>query len=276
MANNLISCHLITWGSDLETGTREASQLGFRACETFTHLALAYEEDIPAFKAMLDERGLRLSALYGGGRFSDPGQEDEVIAYNTQVARFLAAMGVDRIVFGPRGPREGTTDPTGLRQMAKTMNEAARRTADLGVLACVHPHLGTELQDRDELDAVMELTDPEVVHFCPDTAHLAAAGMDPAEVIRAYGSRMRYMHLKDLTPSDPDPAIFASRSGDEALPIFCELGLGTIDFAPIMAALRDVGYDGWLTVEIDQSTSTPFESLRQCRDFLTSELGLTL
>ena len=43
-----------------------------------------------------------------------------------------------------------------------------------------------------------------------------------------------------------------------------------------MQALRDVGYDGWLTVEIDKSTSTPFQSLRQCRDFLTEELGLTL
>jgi inosose dehydratase len=273
---NPISCHLITWGSDLQTGMREAAELGFRACETFTHLALEYEEDVDAFKAMLDEHGLKLSALYGGGRFSDPDQEEQVIAYNTRVARFLAAMGVDRIVFGPRGPRTGKNDMDGLRQMARTMNEAARRTADLGVLACVHPHLGTELQDRDELDTVMELTDERVVHFCPDTAHLAAAGMDPAGVIRTYGARMRYMHLKDLTPTDPDPAVFASRSGDEALPIFCELGLGTIDFSPVMQAVQDVGYDGWLTVEIDKSTSTPYESLRQCRDFLTNELGLAL
>jgi inosose dehydratase len=276
MADNPISCHLITWGEDLETGMREASELGYHACETFTHLALAYEDRIDEFRDLLAGQGLRLSALYGGGRFSDPARAEEVIAYNTQVARFLAAMGVDRIVFGPRGPREGKTDLQGLRQMATTMTEAARHTADLGVLACVHPHLGTELQDRDELDAVMEMTDDRYVHFCPDTAHLAAAGMDVPEVIRTYGSRMRYMHLKDLTPADPDPAVFASRSGDEALPIFCELGLGTIDFAPIMAALEEVGYDGWLTVEIDKSTSTPYQSLRQCRDYLTQVLGLTL
>ena len=43
-----------------------------------------------------------------------------------------------------------------------------------------------------------------------------------------------------------------------------------------MAALDEIGYDGWLTVEIDKSTSTPYESLRQCRDFLTGQLGLTL
>src|SRR3712207_2448794 len=91
MATNPISCHLITWGNDLETGMREASALGYRACETFTHLALAYEDRVGEFATLLAGYGLRLSALYGGGRFSDPGQAEEVIAYNTRVARFLAA-----------------------------------------------------------------------------------------------------------------------------------------------------------------------------------------
>ncbi len=276
MAANPISCHLITWGSDLDTGMREAAELGFHACETFTHLALEYEDRVEEFQERLAANGLVLSALYGGGRFSDPDRADEVIAYNTRVARFLAALGVNRIVFGPRGPRTTKTGPDELRQMARTIDEAARRTADLGVLACVHPHLGTELQDREEVEAVLDATDERFVHFCPDTAHLTAAGMDAAAMIRAYGSRIRYLHLKDLTPSDPDPAVFASRSGDEALPIFCELGLGTIDFPPIIQAIRDVGYDGWLTVEIDQSTSTPYQSLRQCRDFIQNTLGLAI
>ena len=276
MASNPISCHLITWGNDLETGMREAAALGFRACETFTHLALEYEERVEEFAETLAAHGLRLSALYGGGRFSDPAQADEVITYNTRVARFLAALGVDRIVFGPRGPRTAKSSPDEIEQMIRTIDEAARRTADLGVLACVHPHLGTEIQDQDEVEAVLDGSDPRYVHFCPDTAHLTAAGMDAAAMIRAYGSRIQYLHLKDLTPSDPDPAVFASRSGDEALPIFCELGLGTIDFAPIMAAIREVGYTGWLTVEIDQSTSTPYRSLEQCRDYLEQQLGIPI
>jgi hypothetical protein len=59
------------------------------------------------------------------------------------------------------------------------------------------------------------------------------------------------------------------------LPIFCELGLGTIDFAPILDAIREIDYTGWLTVEIDQSTSTPIQSLRQCRDWAVRNLGST-
>jgi inosose dehydratase len=227
---NPISCHLITWGNDLETGMQEAAQLGFRACETFTHLALEYEDRPEQFREMLADHGLRLSALYGGGRFSDPGQADDVVAYNTRVARFLAGLGVDRIVFGPRGPRTGKTTADEIRQIARTMNAAARRTADLGVLACMHPHLGTEIQDQDEIEAVLDATDPAFVHFCPDTAHLTAAGMDAAGMIRQHGDRIKYLHLKDLTPTDADTSTFADWKGDEALPIFCELGLGTIDF----------------------------------------------
>ena len=276
MPSNPISCHLITWGQDLETGMREASELGYRACETFTQHALAYEGRVEEYKGLLASHNLRLSALYAGGQFGNPDKTQEVIEFNERIARFLAEAGVDRIVFGPGGKHEGKAGAEQLRQMARTINEAARRTYDLGVLACVHPHLGTEIQDREEIDAIMELTDPEVVFFCPDTAHLAGAGMDPAEIIRAYGSRMRYMHLKDLTPETPHPSAFANFSGNEALPIFCELGLGTIDFEPVMGALRDVGYDGWMTVEIDVSTSTPYQSVEQCRDFVTSKLGLSL
>ncbi len=273
---NCISCHLITWGEDLDTAMREAHELGYQACETFTHQAIAYENRADEFKERLALFDLILSALYGGGRFSDPTKANQVIEYNARVAQFLSKLGVEHIVFGPGGPREGKTSLEGLKQMAKTINEAAKRTADLGVLACVHPHVGTELQDRDELDAVMQMTDPEYVFFCPDTAHLAAAGMDVAEVIRTYGSQVRYMHLKDLTPQNPDPDTFKDFQGTEALPIFCELGLGTIDFGPIMQALEEVGYHGWLTVEIDKSTSTPYQSLKQCRDFVQDQLGLSL
>src|SRR5579883_1961727 len=146
MPANPVSCHLITWGGDYKTGLREAAELGFHACETFTHQALEYEDRVEEFRALLNNHNMRLSALYGGGRFSDPARRDEVVAYNTRVARFLAALGVERIVFGPAGPRTpgGTTDDE-LREAARTIDAAARACHELGVLACVHPHPDTEI-----------------------------------------------------------------------------------------------------------------------------------
>ncbi|HET7615668.1 MAG TPA: sugar phosphate isomerase/epimerase, partial [Bacillales bacterium] len=161
-----------------------------------------------------------------------------------------------------------------LKTAAETMNEAAKSCAELGVKACLHPHIGTEIQYEHELDAIMEWTDPKFVHFCPDTAHLAKAGMDPAKVMKKYRDRIGYVHLKDISPEEADAKQFPILSGNEAMPIFCELGLGTLNFDPVMELLRETNYNGWVTVEIDQSTSTPKQSLQVCKDFAEERLKL--
>ena len=114
------------------------------------------------------------------------------------------------------------------------------------------------------------------VKLCIDTAHTTKAGMDPAEIIRTYGSRLQYLHLKDVTPDDADASQFPDFTHDQALPIFCELGLGIVDLAGVKQALDDVGYDGWITLEIDQSTSSPAKSLEVCRDYVEREWGLAV
>ncbi len=282
MPDNPISCHLITWGEHFEQALREVEELGFHACEPFPRNALAYEERPQEFQELLASHHLRLSALYGGGRFSDPGRREEVIAYNMRLARFLAAIGVDRLVFGPGGPRTpGGTTSEALHEAAKTINEAARACYDLGVLACVHPHLGTEIETEPEIDTIMELSDPDYVFFCPDTAHLTGAEIDVPRMIRRYGERMRYMHIKDLRAGVIEERRqqkmgIKVESGTERLPIFCELGRGIIDYGPIMQALQDVDYKDWITVEIDVSRTTPKDSLRICRDYLQDRLGLRI
>ena len=282
MLNIPVSCHLITWGQHFDQALRDVEELGFHACEPFPKDALVYEQRPEEFRALLAAYHLRLSALYGGGRFGDPTQREKIIAFNTRLARFLASIGVDRLVFGPGGPRTpGGSSEEELREAAKTINEAARACYDLGVLACVHPHLGTEIEIEPEIDAIMELTDPRYVFFCPDTAHLTGAEIDVPRMMRRYGQRMRYMHIKDLRAGVIEERRGQKTgvqllSGTERLPIFCELGRGIINFAPIVDAIIDVGYNDWITVEIDVSLTTPKESLAICRDYLLDKLGLRL
>src|SRR5205085_9994418 len=124
------------------------------------------------------------------------------------------------------------------REEARTITEAAPACYDLGVLACVHPHLATEIEIEAEIGTIMELTDPRYVFCCPDSAHLTGAEIDVPRMIRRYGQRMRYMHIKDLRAGVIEERRnqkvgLKVESGTERLPIFCELGRGVIDYGPI-------------------------------------------
>ncbi|MGO4371096.1 sugar phosphate isomerase/epimerase family protein, partial [Paenibacillus sp. MCAF20] len=55
-------------------------------------------------------------------------------------------------------------------------------------------------------------------------------------------------------------------------PFFCELGLGSVDFDSVFKALNDIHYEGWVTVEVDQSRHTPRQSLEICRQYLEEKL----
>lgn len=66
------------------------------------------------------------------------------------------------------------------------------------------------------------------------------------------------MHLKDLRR---EPFSF--------LP----LGHGEIDFTDVLAAVGEVGYDGWLVVELDSYDGDPAEAARISRAYLGKALS---
>ena len=69
-----------------------------------------------------------------------------------------------------------------------------------------------------------------------DVHHPYRVGESPEDVVRALGSRIRLVHIKD-----------ARRRGDDWQLV--PLGEGEVPVRESLAALRAAGYDGWLTVE---------------------------
>ena len=90
-----------------------------------------------------------------------------------------------------------------------------------------------------------------------DTAHLAKSGVaDIAGLIRDFGGVIDNVHAKDYEQGH-----------------FRILGRGSLDFTPIMAALGDVGYRGWLCVD-EESPASLAEGLRVSREYLYELLGI--
>jgi inosose dehydratase len=276
VGNIRVACHAITWGRDgLETCLDDLQDLAFQGIETFGFVVDDFTGREAAFQDLLREHGLRLVSLYGGGQMDDPAQRATVIEQNIRLARFLAANGAVPLTLGPGRRAPGGPTPDDLAAMATTMNEIGRRTQDLGVLACCHPHWGTTIQERDEISRIFDLIDPRYVFMTADPAHMAKAGYDPVEVFSTFRQIIKYVHIKDYKPLSPDEQAQIEGSGGSAIiPDFVELGLGIIDLPALVDVLKEADYDGWMTVELDRSTRGPRTSLEMNKDYLEQTLKL--
>jgi inosose dehydratase len=54
---------------------------------------------------------------------------------------------------------------------------------------------------------------------------------------------------------------------------FVPLGEGELDFAAVLDAVRDIGYDGWLIVELDSYDGDPREAAVKSKAYLDALLA---
>ncbi len=160
-------------------------------------------------------------------------------------------------------------------ELAEGVCAAAQVAGEFGLQATFHAHVGTWIETRDDLHELLRRAPAPLVKLVWDVGHALYAGIDPIEVVRAYPERIAYIHLKDV-----DGAVLNTlreqRLGFEdgiRRRVFTELGHGLLDVPGLLAALRAIGYDGWLMVEQDSTWLAPAASARASREFLRS-LGL--
>lgn len=250
--------------------------------------------DSAALRDELAARGLALMASFATPWLQDPARHRQGIEDALRIARLLAAAGepASYIVVGNdpygdpvRGANAGRITPAmgldedGWRVFASAAEELARRVrGETGVRTVIHQHLGTLVETGEEVRQLLRRTDPDVLGVCLDTGHWRfGTGEDPAAAVRELGSRIWHVHFKDADPALMDESRRQGWHGLESTGhgVFCELGRGCVDFPAVLAALRGVGYDGWVVVEQDvlPGMGAPRESARRNRDYLRS-IGL--
>ncbi|MBN1672715.1 MAG: sugar phosphate isomerase/epimerase [Kiritimatiellae bacterium] len=102
---------------------------------------------------------------------------------------------------------------------------------------CARPGMGTDA----EVKALVDRTGSPYVRAYFDVSNMHAAGTDPVTGLKALGSAyVGHIHMKDRKPNPP---------GSERPFSTVALGEGILDFPGIAAAIREIGYDGWLTLE---------------------------
>jgi inosose dehydratase len=252
-----------------------------------TEMGRKYPQDIDLLKQELAKRGMQLVSQWKSVLFSDPSyREEELAGYRAHVA-FLKEMGCKVIStceiggspqFDPRRSpdQKGVVrlDEAGWKSLAEGLNAAGAIAKEYGLTLTYHHHGGTVVERPEEIDRLMELTDPDAVSLLYDTGHAYYGGADPLTLLQKHYDRIAYVHLKDIRKSVLERAreeqadfITCIRRGVFTLP-----GTGDLDLQPVINELLDRGYDGWAMLEGEQDPAEhpPHEYARKALDYLNA------
>ncbi|WP_314408523.1 sugar phosphate isomerase/epimerase family protein [Streptomyces kroppenstedtii] len=166
-----------------------------------------------------------------------------------------AASGADVLVLSAVTGQDGydsrpELDADGWKLLLANLDRLTALAAERGVQAVLHPHVGTMVENGEEVQRVLEHS---AISLCLDTGHLLIGGTDPAELTRQAPERIAHTHMKDV-----DAALAAKvRSGRLSYTdavrdgMYRPLGAGDVDVRAIVSHLGARGYDGWYVLEQD-------------------------
>ncbi|MGB5500404.1 MAG: sugar phosphate isomerase/epimerase [Maribacter sp.] len=134
---------------------------------------------------------------------------------------------------------------------AESIASAVKDT--FGIRTVFHHHCAGYVETPEEIDRLMELTNPQLLGLCLDMGHYAFGGGDPVEALNKHADRIWHVHFKDFDPNIAKISKEANGDYFDAIKrgVFCELGKGSVDFKTIVGLLHEIKYDDWIVVEQD-------------------------
>ena len=140
----------------------------------------------------------------------------------------------------PGGPTIGTTINRALagQRFADGLQQVLPLARQHNVILAIEPEPGLFIETAAEYAEFKRefFPDEPLIKMNCDVGHLFCVGEDPAGVIRDMPEQIAHVHLEDIG---------ANRVHQHLAP-----GKGVIDFRAIFSALNDIGYGGWVTVEL--------------------------
>lgn len=264
----------------------EMALAGFEGSE----IGNKYPGDTATLKHYLDVRGLQICNAWFSSYLTSKPYEETIEAFKAHCDK-LYDLGAKVIGASEQGNSiQGDLTKSILDEkpyyteeewqtVAKGFNEMGAYAKSKGMYFTVHHHMGTGVQTVEEIDKLMELTDPELVYLLFDSGHLTFAGIDPVPVLEKYIDRIKHIHLKDVrlgvynNEVVPKHMSFldAVREG-----VFTVPGDGDVDFKPIFDIIEKSGYEGWIVVEAEQdpAKANPFEYALKARKYIKENTGL--
>ena len=177
------------------------------------------------------------------------------IDHTRRALDLCAELGAPHITTEPAGPiPHGMSRQEAVDLFVDALKPLAEHAEKLGVLLLIEPEPELLLERTDQYIEIHERVNSPALGLNFDVGHAFCMSEDLPKAIEALAPLTRHYHLEDIA---------ATRVHHHLVP-----GDGAIDFAEVVAAIRQTGYDGWLTVELYPFQDDPDTAARRAHEAL--------
>lgn len=253
----------------LEEAIKRLSRIGYDGIEIGAAAPHAFPDYLSAerrreIRRVLDGEGIAVSSMLpapgGGAGYNvaspDAPERAAAIEMYKKVTDLCAEWGAPTLLYVAGWQVFGTGRPQAFDWTAAALTEVADHAAAVGVTVAVEPTSADSnlIDSCDDVIALMDAVNRPNVGAMFDTYHTLYRNEVPTDYVYRLGKRLKHIHLADVNREPP--------------------GSGVVDYVSLVQALRDVGYDGYLAMEIgfNRRNVEPDDLARRAHAYLTSIL----
>jgi sugar phosphate isomerase/epimerase len=243
-------------------GVEMAARIGYKYVEPMLHNgrelmseagyyhSVSMEEDPHFIRDILDQNGLRASGVSAHCPLMRP---EISVMYLQRAIQFASVLGAAVVNTDESYRPSWIGDDEVWPVMTYTLKSALRVADRYGVFIGIEPHQAIS-KTTAGLMRIATLVDSPWLKVNYDTGNAYLAGEDIYAALELMGPRIVHVHAKDISVEHSD----AERGKVTGTPVGCACGDGVVDWTRVVKLLKQVGFNGVLSVEC----GTPEEAAR--------------
>lgn len=261
--------------TDTASAVKKAAAVGAQGIQVYATKGEMSPENLVGekrsdFKKLVADNGLVISALCGdlGGGFGNRDENPERVEKSKRIIELAKELGTDVVT-----THIGVVPQDSNHERYKIMQEACFELSRFADSLDAHFAIETGPETSAVLKGFLDSLGSTGVGVNLDPANLVmVTGDDPAGAVYNLRDYIVHTHAKDgkqLYYKDPEIVYGLVKDSLVTGPSFLEvpLGEGSVDWSKYLAALEDIGYKGFLTIEREVGDN-PEKDIITAVDFL--------
>jgi sugar phosphate isomerase/epimerase len=260
-------CNEIFQGWEIDATMAFAREVGYDAVEIAPFTISKYVSNISKerrqeIRYTAEKNQIRISGIHwvlaqAEGMYlnhSDPEIRRRSAKYLCELVEFCSDLGGEVVVVGSpkqRNVLEGATTEQARSWARETFTSSVRRAEDLGITICLEPLAPSETNFINTAAEAIRFVDQfhsRNFKIILDVKAMSSEAKAIPEIIRDSWPHFAYFHANDKNLKGP--------------------GFGDVDYKPIATALREVGYEGYISVEVFTFEEGPETIARRSLEYL--------